>query len=63
MLVAWRSADLRHWSRFSPPVAPCDATVHMVSQAAVTGGRLVAVGTPWSVGSQCGQTWMAAVTP
>jgi hypothetical protein len=63
MLVAWRSADLRRWSRFSPPVAPCGATVHMVSQAAVTGGKLVAVGTPWSIGSQCGQTWMAALTP
>ncbi len=63
VLVAWRSADLKHWTRFSPPVAGCDATVHMVSQAAVTGGRLIAVGSPWSIGSQCGQTWIAAPTP
>jgi hypothetical protein len=63
VLVAWRSSDLVHWSRFSPPVAGCDATVHQVSQAVVTGGQLVAVGNPWSIGSQCGETWMARVTP
>ncbi len=63
VLVAWRSTDLRRWTRFSPPVAGCPATVHMVSQAAVTGGRMVAVGTPWSIGSSCGQTWMAKPTP
>ena len=63
VLVAWRSSDLIHWTRFSPPVGPCSATVHMVSQAAVAAGRLVAVGTPWSIGTQCGETWMAAVTP
>jgi hypothetical protein len=63
VLVAWRSSDLERWTRFSPPIAGCPATVHMVSQAAVTGGRLVAVGSPWSIGSQCGQTWLAAPTP
>ena len=62
VLVAWRSADLVHWSRFSPPTASCDATVHMVSQATVVRGRLVAVGSPWSIGAQCGETWMAAAT-
>ena len=63
VLVAWRAADLVHWSRFSPPTAGCDATVHMVAQATVTRGKLVAVGSPWSIGIQCGETWMAAVTP
>ncbi len=63
VLVAWRSADLVHWSRFSPPTAACDATVHMVSQATVTHGRLVAVGSPWSIGAQCGETWSAILTP
>jgi hypothetical protein len=63
VLVAWRSSDLVHWTRFSPPTADCDATVHMVNQAAVVGTRLVAVGNPWSIGSQCGETWMARVTP
>jgi hypothetical protein len=62
VLVAWRSSDLVHWTRFSPPVAKCDATVHMVSQAAVIGGRLIAAGNPWSIGGQCGETWMARVT-
>jgi hypothetical protein len=62
VLVAWRSSDLVHWSRFSPPVAGCDATVHMVSQAVVTGGQLVAVGNPWSMATQCGETWQARVT-
>jgi hypothetical protein len=63
VLVAWRSADLVHWTRFSPPTAACDATVHMVSQAAVVRDQLIAVGTPWSIGTQCGETWMARVTP
>jgi hypothetical protein len=63
VLVAWRSSDLVHWSRFSPPTAGCDATVHQVNQANIVGTRLVAVGNPWSIGSQCGETWMARVTP
>lgn len=63
VLVAWRSSDLVHWARFSPPVAQCDATVHMVSQAAVVRDRLIAVGSPWSIGAQCGETWMARLTP
>jgi len=64
VLVAWRSADLAHWTRFSPPTAPtCDATVHMVGQASVVGGALVAVGNPWGMVSQCGETWRARVTP
>jgi hypothetical protein len=64
VLVAWRSSDLVHWSRFSPPIAStCDATVHMVNQAAVVGGALVAVGNPWSMVTQCGETWRARVTP
>ncbi len=63
VLVSWRSSDLVHWTRFSPPTATCDATVHMVNQAVVVGSRLIAVGNPWSIGSQCGETWMARVTP
>src|SRR4029077_4275349 len=63
VLVAWRSSDLVHWTRFSPPTASCDATVHMVNQAAVVRNQLVAVGNPWSIGAQCGETWMARLTP
>jgi hypothetical protein len=63
VLVAWRSSDLVHWTRFSPPTAQCDATVHMVNQAAVIRDQLVAVGNPWSIGTQCAETWMARVTP
>ena len=61
--VVWRSADLVHWSRFSPPNSPCDATVDEVLQATVAAGRLVAVGAAWSIGSSCGETWTATVTP
>lgn len=61
MLVVWRSADLVHWSRITPAVAGCDATVRMVSQAALVRDTLVAVGTPWSIGQSCGETWMARV--
>jgi len=64
VLVAWRSGDLVHWARFSPPTGSCDVTVWGVSQAIVTRGRLVAVGTPWGpIGNYCGETWMAAVVP
>ncbi len=63
VLVAWRSSDLVHWSRFSPPVANCDATVHQVNQAAVIRNQLIAVGNPWSIGGQCAETWIARVTP
>ena len=64
VLVAWRSADLVHWSRITPAVAAtCNATVHMVNQAALIAGRLIAVGNPWSIGSNCGETWIATPTP
>jgi hypothetical protein len=62
-LVAWRSSDLLHWRRFSPPTAGCDGvTAHLVAQAAVVRDRLVAVGTPWSPVNSCGETLIARVT-
>ena len=44
VLVAWRSADLVHWTRFSPPTAGCDATVHMVTRPP----SCAAVSSPWA---------------
>lgn len=63
-LVAWKSTDLVHWSRVAPAQgATCPATVYQVGQAALVGGRLVAIGNPWSLDPSCGETWIATVTP
>jgi hypothetical protein len=64
-LVVWRSSDLVHWSRLLPATgATCGASVRPVAQAAVAGGRLVAVGNVWGFASpSCGETWIGTVTP
>ncbi len=66
-LVAWKSADLVHWSRVAPAVGggpTCNrSTVHEVNQGALVGGKLVAVGGAWNMDTYCSETWIARVTP
>lgn len=63
-LVAWRTTDLVHWSRYTIAVEPAHPEMaQFVGDATVTGNRLVAVGNARSDADTTAQTWIAQVVP